>query len=121
LGYTSITSSGYWDITDSVNTPGVVLVNPTNSPLWLVWTLPDVNFGLEAIASLPTNAPPGDVGGWVLPSRFNGYNITPITAERAGGTNWTLVPASCLPSADPSEYPGATNAYFNLTTNVPAN
>ena len=120
-----ITDSGLWDITDSVNQPGVVLVNPANTPLWVNWSLPDINYGLGESPTLPITLPPGhsyssptDGGSWVLPSQFNGYATSPTVAERAGGTNWDLIPSVCLPS---NEFPTLTNAYFELLNPAPAN
>jgi hypothetical protein len=123
MGVTSINQSGLWDITDSVNATAVQLVNPTNTPLWLYWTLPDINFGLAVTPLLPVLAANfgnnfGNVAGFVLPGQYSGYLAAPTNTSRAGGTNWDLVPASCFPSA---EYPNLTNAYFSLTDPVPPN
>jgi hypothetical protein len=134
-GITTITSSGNWDTSDSANPAGVVLVNPTNDPIWVTWTLPDTGFGLGCAPFLPINAPPGysDVNygyngsnSFVLPAQYNNYNDWPVTVSRAGGTNWTLIPSDCLPSylfngttQGGLFYPLATNAYFELLNPPP--
>jgi hypothetical protein len=126
LGYTSIaynsgTSSGLWDITDSVNQSGVVLVNPTNTPVWVTWTLPAIGYGLGEAATLPITAPPGapPSGGFIQPG-YNDVSPVLVTANHVGGTNWTLVPSGLLPANDPNDFPnGGTNAYFELTSPPP--
>jgi hypothetical protein len=125
LGYTSITgspptASGYWDTSDSAVPAGVVLVNPTNTPLWIDWTLPiAAGYGLAVSPGLPTNAAAGygyspgpynGINSFVQLTAFNGPN-QPVTNNQAGSNLWMLIPADCLPSYGMS---GVTNAFFEL-------
>jgi hypothetical protein len=111
-----------WDISDSANQSSEVLVTSADA-LWATWTVPAFGYGLAVTPIIPVVAAnfgnvTGNVAGWVLPEQYNGYNTSPATNDAAGGTNWSLIPANCLPSY---EYPNLTNAYFEMTKPPPPN
>ena len=118
-------SSGLWDISDSAVSTSVQLVT-TNTPYWVIWTLPDVGWGLGVSPNLPITQTPGYIygsanseGSWVLPDQFAGYpDPSAIAPANQGGTNWTLIPTAYLPSA---EFPAFKNAYFALVSPPPPN
>ncbi len=107
-------NSGLWNIntlTVALNT--CVQLVTTNTPYWVSWTLPAVNYDLgtatNVLASVTLNAP----NGWMLPWYYNGYYAP--TEGQQGNNTWVLLPANCLPTVDglPGGVP-TPNAFFLL-------
>jgi hypothetical protein len=105
-----------WDTSNS-NTPFSVVPVGTNSPYWITWTTPYTGYTLGVAANL--------TGPWKLPEYYNGYadgtNSVPVQATQ-GTLNWSLIPASCLPTVDGLPQSGqalSKNAFFRLSNPAP--
>jgi hypothetical protein len=115
-------NSGLWNIntlTVALNT--CVQLVTTNTPYWVNWTLPAVNYALGT--STTVNAPTANntpVNGWVVPEYYNGYNGSPTGNDLPGQANqgsktWVLIPSICLPTVDGSQGGVLSpNAFFRL-------
>jgi len=109
-------NSAVWNInTLTVALQSCVQLATTNTPLWVNWTLPAVNYGLGTAVSVfgGTNTP----YPWMEPEYFNGYNDgNNIPGQASQGSKvWVLIPSNCLPTADgqPFGVP-SPSAYFRL-------
>lgn len=109
-------NSTYWNInTATVALNTCVQLVTTNTPYWVSWTLPAVNYGLgtamSILANTNTSAP------WMLPEYYNGYadgNTIPGQANQ-GSKTWVLIPSTCLPTVDGSQGGVLSpNAFFRL-------
>jgi hypothetical protein len=119
-------NTGLWNInTYTVPLNTCVQLVTTNTPYWLSWTLPAVNYdvatGTNILAASSDNTP----GGWMLPEYYNSYNTgtTPLPGEAQQGSKiWVLVPSTCLPTLNGQ--PGGTLApdgFFRLMNPPPVN
>jgi hypothetical protein len=112
--FTTETSlSAAWNNMAAVNT--CVQLVTTNTPYWVNWTLPAVNYGLGTAMSILGNT--NTSAPWMLPEYYNGYadgNTIPGQANQ-GSKTWVLIPSTCLPTVDGSQggVP-APNAFFRL-------
>jgi len=113
-------NSGLWNIntlTVALNT--CVQLVATNTPYWVSWTLPAVNFGLGTASDIrgSTTTAYGTQYPWVLPEYYNSYNDGNTIPNQAtqGSKTWVLVPSTCLPTVDGSQggVP-SKNAFFQL-------
>ena len=109
-------NSSLWAIntlTPALNTC-VQLVTP-NTPYWVNWTLPAVNFGIGTAMNVLGNS--NTPYPWMLPEYYNGYgdgNDVPGQAQQ-GTKTWLLMPKTCLPTTNGSQGgPLAPDAFFQL-------
>ncbi len=86
-----------WNPAFSVTSTNAVVLASINTPYWVNWTTPALNYGLETKANLtdPT---------WYQPTYWNGTPLLIPPTQMGPGMIWTLVPNTCLPTAD-----GGTN------------
>jgi hypothetical protein len=113
-------NSGLWNInTLTVALNSCVQLVTTNTPYWVSWTLPAVNFGLGTASDIrgSTTTAYGTQYPWVLPEYYNSYNDGNTIPNQAnqGSKTWVLVPSTCLPTVDGSQggVP-SKNAFFQL-------
>jgi hypothetical protein len=113
---TSFDPNGYWS-NNSAQTTSVQLVT-TNTPYWVNWTLPDNGYALGTATSLLGNT--NTSNPWMLPEYYDGYNGSPTGDDLPGLANqgqkkWVLIPTSCLPTVDGSQFGvPAPDAFFKL-------
>lgn len=109
-------NSGLWNIntlTVALNT--CVQLVTTNTPYWVNWTLPAVNYGLGTAMSVLGNN--NTSGPWMLPEYYNYYNDGNTIPGQAnqGSKTWVLIPSTCLPTVDGSQGGvHSPNAFFRL-------
>jgi hypothetical protein len=109
----SVINATVWDTSNSAQPSSLVLAT-TNTPYWVYWTLPDTGFedGLSVATNLTTDP-------WHLPEYYNDFgdgNYIPSQSQQ-GLMRWTLVPSTCLPTADGNMQDGqplSRNAFFKL-------
>ena len=97
-------NSSLWNInTLTVALQTCVQLATTNTPYWVNWTLPAVNYGLGTSSAITgsSNTP----YPWMLPEYFNFYNDgNNIPGQAAQGySTWVLVPWTCLPTVNGSQ------------------
>ena len=108
--------NGYWS-NNSSSAASVQLVT-ANTPYWVNWTLPAGGYALGTAMMLPGNTNTSDP--WMLPEYYNGYGGSPTGDDLPGLANqglktWVLIPNSCLPTVDGSQFGvPAPNAFFEL-------
>jgi len=108
--------NGYWS-NNSSSAASVQLVT-ANTPYWVNWTLPAGGYALGTAMMLPGNTNTSDP--WMLPEYYNGYGGAPTGDDLPGLANqglktWVLIPNSCLPTVDGSQFGvPAPNAFFEL-------
>jgi hypothetical protein len=101
----SVLDTAVWNIntlTVALNT--CVQLVTTNTPLWVNWTLPAVNYSLGTAVSVlgNTNTP----APWMLPEYYDGYpngNNLPGMASQ-GNKTWVLIPSANLPTVDGTQF-----------------
>lgn len=100
-----------WETNNSADAGSIFLVS-SNTPVWVTWTVPAVNYGLGISPVVGPNAT------FMLPGFYNGYYDQPQTVNEGGIRYWSLIPSDCLPSnADPTQ----SNAFFRLSNPPPLN
>ena len=113
--FTTETSlSAAWNNMAAVNT--CVQLVTTNTPYWVNWTLPAVNYGLGTAMSILGNTNTSDP--WMLPEYYNSYNDGNTIPGQAnqGSKTWVLIPSTCLPTVDGSQGGvHSPNAFFRLS------
>ena len=111
-----VLNTSLWNPAFSLNNnpPSVIQVS-TNTPYWVNWTAPAEGFGLATSTNLL------DPNSWSSPSYWSGYSATNTTALMGGIKFWTLIPVTCLPTADgtPGSAP-STIGFFRLSNPPPA-
>ena len=104
-----------WNPAFSFSSTNAVVQVSTNTPFWANWTTPALNgalsYGLETTANLSNP-------NWIQATSWN-YTPLLIPPTRMGTSLiWTLVPNTCLPTADGGVYEYGTNnapsAFFML-------
>jgi hypothetical protein len=111
-------NTGLWNI----NTPTVALSTcvqlvTANTPYWLNWTLPAVNYDVGTGTNILAPGTDNTTGGWMLPEYYNNYNdgnSLPGQAQQ-GSKIWVLLPTTCMPTVNGS--PGgalAPKAFYRL-------
>jgi hypothetical protein len=115
---TSLWNPGFSYNSANANNAGSVFQVSTNTPFWLIWTVPDDGYGLATKASLD-----GTADQWFSPNYYgSGFGAT-ITPPQLMGTSlkWTLIPAACLPTVDGTVGgPVSSSAFFRLQNPPPA-
>jgi hypothetical protein len=119
--FTTETSlSAAWNNMSQVST--CVQLVTTNTPYWVNWTLPAVNYGLGTAMSILGNT--NTSGPWMLPEYYNSYNDGNTIPGQAnqGSKAWVLIPSTCLPTVDGSQGGvHSPNAFFRLSNPPLAN
>lgn len=108
-------SQNYWTTAYSLDAHSMVQVG-TNTPYWLMWTLPLIpEWTLETATNVTAPST-----SWFTPGYYNGG--TAVTTTLMGPTNeWTLIPAADLPTVDGIAGDAISRTgFFRLSTNTPS-
>ncbi len=114
----SFNPNGYW----ANNSAQISSLQPvtTNTPYWVSWTLPAVNYTLGTGTNLLAPGSDNTPSGWMVPEYYNGYNGSPggndLPGQTAEGSKiWVLMPSTCLPTLNGLQGGVlAPNAFFRL-------